>query len=153
MGKGIILGNRILDVVFVAWFVAQFYKVMISIIEEKKITLKRIFETGGMPSSHSSTMTALVTSIGLVYGTNNVEFTIAFVLAGIVMYDAAGIRRAAGKHAGLLNKLLEKVNTKIGEKIYDGKLKELLGHTPFEVFIGGIVGIVVAYIFKGYIQT
>lgn len=153
MGKGIILGNRILDVVFVAWFVAQFYKVMISIIEEKKITLKRIFETGGMPSSHSSTMTALVTSIGLVYGTNNVEFTIAFVLAGIVMYDAAGIRRAAGKHAGLLNKLLEKVNTKIGEKIYDGKLKELLGHTPFEVFIGGIVGIVVAYIFKGYIQA
>lgn len=153
MEKGIILGNRILDVVFIAWFVAQFYKVLVSIITEKRITLKRIFETGGMPSSHSSTMTALVTSIGLVYGTNNVEFTIAFVLAGIVMYDAAGIRRAAGKHAGLLNKLLERFNVKIGEKIYDGKLKELLGHTPFEVFIGGIVGIVVAYIFKGYIQA
>lgn len=153
MEKGIILGNRILDVVFIAWFIAQFYKVLVSIIAERRITLKRIFETGGMPSSHSSTMTALVTSIGLVYGTNNVEFAIAFVLAGIVMYDAAGIRRAAGKHAGLLNKLLERINVKIGEKIYDGKLKELLGHTPFEVFIGGIVGIIVAYIFRGYIQA
>lgn len=153
MEKGIILGNRILDVVFIAWFIAQFYKVLVSIITERRITLKRIFETGGMPSSHSSTMTALVTSIGLVYGTNNVEFAIAFVLAGIVMYDAAGIRRAAGKHAGLLNKLLERINVKIGEKIYDGKLKELLGHTPFEVFIGGIVGIIVAYIFRGYIQA
>lgn len=151
MEKGIILGNKILDVVFIAWFIAQFYKVITTILIDKKLNMKRLFETGGMPSSHSSTMSALVTSIGLVYGTENVSFAISFVLAGVVMYDAAGIRRAAGKHAGLLNKMMDRFSNKIGEKIYDGKLKELLGHTPKEVLIGAVLGVTIAFLFKGYL--
>nr|WP_307775238.1 divergent PAP2 family protein [uncultured Cetobacterium sp.] len=153
MEKGIILGNRILDVVFVAWFIAQFYKVVTTIFIDKKLNMKRIFETGGMPSSHSSTMSALSTAIGLSQGTESIAFAISFVLAGVVMYDAAGIRRAAGKHAGLLNTLIDKFSAKIGEKLHDEKLKELLGHSPFEVLVGAILGVVVAFIFKGYIQA
>lgn len=153
MEKGIILGNRILDVVFVAWFIAQFYKVVTTIFIDKKLNMKRIFETGGMPSSHSSTMSALSTAIGLSQGTESIAFAISFVLAGVVMYDAAGIRRAAGKHAGLLNTLIDKFSAKIGERLHDEKLKELLGHSPFEVLVGAILGVVVAFIFKGYIQA
>lgn len=153
MEKGIILDNRILDVVFIAWFIAQFYKVITTIFIDKKLNIRRIFETGGMPSSHSSTMSALTTSVGIAYGTQSVAFAISFIFTGVVMYDAAGIRRAAGKHAGLLNTLLDRFGNKIGEKIYDGKLKELLGHTPTEVLVGAILGIVVAFLFKGYIQA
>lgn len=153
MGKGLIFGNKILDVVFIAWFIAQFYKVITTLFVEKKLNLKRIFETGGMPSSHSSTMTSLSTAIGFSCGTNSVEFAIAFVITGVVMYDAAGIRRAAGRHAGLLNTIIDRFGGKIGEKLYDRKLKELLGHSPLEVLIGAILGIIIAFLFKGYIQT
>lgn len=151
MVNGIIFGNRVLDVVFIAWFIAQFSKVIITIFTDGKINIKRAFETGGMPSSHSSTMTSLATAIGIEYGTTSAVFAISLVLAGVVMYDAAGIRRAAGKHAGLLNTLIDKFPIKSGDKVYDEKLKELLGHTPLEVLVGAILGIVVAFIFKGYL--
>ncbi|MGL4308330.1 divergent PAP2 family protein [Cetobacterium sp. SF1] len=153
MEGGVIFGNKILDVVFIAWFIAQFYKVLSSIFLEKKFNIKRLWETGGMPSSHSSTVSSLTTSLGFGYGFQSSVFAIAFVFSLIVMYDAAGIRRAAGKHAGLINTLLEKFATKIGEKIHDEKLKELLGHTPFEVLIGAALGIVVAFFFKSYIES
>lgn len=153
MQNGVILNNRIIDVVFVSWFIAQFYKVITSIIVEKKISFKRLFETGGMPSSHSSTVTSLSTAIALSQGLNSVYFAIAFVFSGIVMYDAAGIRRAAGRHAGLLNTLLERVFIRSGEKLYDEKLKELLGHTPLEVLVGAILGVIIALLFKNYIQA
>ncbi|MGX6591259.1 divergent PAP2 family protein [Cetobacterium ceti] len=153
MEAGIIFGNRILDVVFIAWFIAQFYKVITSIFIDKKLNIKRLWETGGMPSSHSSTVSSLTTSIGFGYGFQSPIFAMSLVFSLIVMYDAAGIRRAAGKHAGLINTLLDKFATKIGEKIHDEKLKELLGHTPFEVLIGAALGILVAFFFKSYIEA
>ncbi|MCJ8342085.1 MAG: divergent PAP2 family protein [Cetobacterium sp.] len=153
MEAGIIFGNRILDVVFIAWFIAQFYKVITSIFIDKKFNIKRLWETGGMPSSHSSTVSSLTTSIGFGYGFQSPIFAMSLVFSLIVMYDAAGIRRAAGKHAGLINTLLDKFATKIGEKIHDEKLKELLGHTPFEVLIGAALGILVAFFFKSYIEA
>lgn len=151
MRPGIIFGNRIIDVVFVAWFIAQFYKVLSAIIIDKKFDVKRLWGTGGMPSSHSSSVTSLVTSIAFVEGVSSSYFAIAVIFSGIVMYDAAGIRRAAGKHAGVLNKIIEKLTHKIEEKISDENLKELLGHTPFEVLIGAILGIVVAFMMKQYL--
>lgn len=153
METGIIFDNRILDVVFVAWFIAQFYKVVSSLFIEKKFNIRRLWETGGMPSSHSSTVSALTTTIGLAYGISSPLFAISIIFSGIVMYDAAGIRRAAGKHAGIINVLLDKFSLKIGEKIHDEKLKELLGHTPFEVLIGSALGIIVAILFKSYIRA
>lgn len=152
MREGIFLNNRILDVVFVAWFIAQFYKVITSIIVEKRFNIRRLWETGGMPSSHSSTVSSLATAVAIVYGMSSPIFAVAAVFSGIIMYDAAGIRRAAGKQAGVINQMLEKFTAKIGEKIHDEKLKELLGHTPFEVLVGGLLGVVVALLFESYLQ-
>lgn len=152
MGEtGIILGNKILDITFIAWFIAQFYKVLTSIFSEKKLNLKRFYETGGMPSSHSSTVSCLTSCIGIVYGTSSVHFAISAVFAMIVMYDAMGIRRAAGKQAGVLNRMIDKLSDKIGEMFHDEKLKELLGHTQIEVLAGMLLGVAVAFIFKGYL--
>jgi acid phosphatase family membrane protein YuiD len=153
MEKGIILGNNILDVVFVAWFIAQFYKVVVSIIIDKKLSIRRFWETGGMPSSHSSTVSALATSVGIVYGTVTPLFAVSIVFAIIVLHDAAGIRRAAGKQAGVLNRLGTSLSKLIDERFSEEKLKELLGHTPVEVLIGTIVGIAVAFIFKFHLVS
>ena len=148
MGSGIIFGNSILDVVFIAWFIAQFYKVVTSLIVDKKINIKRFWETGGMPSSHSSTVSALTTSIGIVYGTSSVFFAISIVFAIVVMHDAAGIRRSAGQQASVLNKLSATLSNIFEKHFGEEQLKELLGHTPVEVMIGAILGVVVAFIFK-----
>ncbi|OQY10510.1 MAG: acid phosphatase [Fusobacteriia bacterium 4572_132] len=146
MENGIIFGNRILDIVFVSWFIAQFWKVITSLIKERKINFKRFLESGGMPSSHTSSVTSLVTAIGILKGTSSLEFAITFVFAVIVMYDAAGVRRAAGKQAGILNKITKNILNKEGTKIIEENLKELIGHTPKEVFVGAILGIFVAFI-------
>ena len=153
MENGIILGNNILDVVFVAWFIAQFYKVIICIIIDKKISIKRFWETGGMPSSHSSTVSALATSVGIVYGTVTPLFAVSIVFAIIVLHDAAGIRRAAGKQAGVLNRLGASLSKLVDERFSEEQLKELLGHTPVEVLVGTIVGIAVAFIFKFHLVS
>lgn len=145
---GIIFGNSILDVVFVAWFIAQFYKVIVSIIIDKKISIERFWETGGMPSSHSSTVSALATSIGIVYGMASPLFAVSVVFAIIVLHDAAGIRRAAGKQASVLNRLGASLSKLVDERFSEEQLKELLGHTPVEVFIGTVLGVAVAFIFK-----
>lgn len=148
---GIIFGNKILDVTFIAWFIAQFYKVITTIFIDKDFNFKRFYETGGMPSSHSSTVSCLATCIGIVYGTRGPLFSITLIFAGITMYDAAGIRRAAGKQAKVVNKMVDGLSFRIGEKFNDEKLKELLGHTPIEVFVGMILGVCVALLFKSYL--
>lgn len=160
MNPGIILGNRVLDVVFIAWFIAQFYKVITSVFVNKKLDITRLWDTGGMPSSHSSTVSCLTTCVGLKYGLSSDFFAVTVIFAGIVMYDAAGIRRAAGKQAWVINSLLNKIPLFIGRAQYEkhfskekeAKLKELLGHTPFEVMVGCVLGIVIGFIFKTYLQ-
>ncbi len=151
MSTGIILGNKILDVVVVAWFIAQFYKVVSSIIIEKKINIHRFWETGGMPSSHSATVSSLATAVGIAQGINSVYFAISVIFAIIVMHDASGIRRAAGKQAGVLNDLGKSLSNLFEEKFHQEQLKELLGHTPVEVMVGAILGIVIAFLMKSYL--
>ncbi|GLI57584.1 membrane protein [Propionigenium maris DSM 9537] len=151
MKAGILFGNRIADVVFIAWFIAQFYKLLSCVVTERRIDIRRMWGTGGMPSSHSSTVTSLAASVAIVEGEKSTLFAIALIFSGVVMYDAAGIRRAAGKQAGVLNKIVERLAHKIEEKIHDETLKELLGHTPFEVLIGALLGIVVAFLMRGYL--
>lgn len=152
MKSGIIFNNRVLDVIFIAWALAQGYKVLTEVVTKKKLDFSTIWGTGGMPSSHSSTVTSLATSVGLINGFNSVEFAIAATFMGIVMYDAAGIRRAAGKQAGIINRLLEKIhNSPYVTGVQEEKLKELLGHTPLEVLVGGILGIIVAFLMKSYL--
>ncbi len=152
MDSGIIFGNKILDVVTIAWFLAQFYKVINSLVIHKKVVLKRMWETGGMPSSHSATVASLATAVGITQGFTSVLFAIVTIFAIIVMHDAAGIRRAAGKQAGVLNKLTQAINQLLENKLNQENLRELLGHTRIEVLAGALLGIAVAFIMKFYLQ-
>lgn len=126
-----------------SWFIAQLIKVITSLVKDKRIDFRRFVGSGGMPSSHSSLVTALATSVGVLEGFNGTSFAISCVLALVVMYDAAGVRRAAGQQAKILNKIVEEWEHADFAKT-DKRLKELLGHTPFEVFAGAILGIAIA---------
>jgi len=127
------------------WFIAQALKVVFILIKYKRLDFSRFIGSGGMPSSHSSLVTSLATGVGLIEGFDSTLFTISIVLALIVMYDAAGVRRAAGQQAKILNKIVDtwgKEDYKLTEK----RLKELLGHTPKEVVVGAILGVIIGLI-------
>ena len=140
-----ILDNKALIAAIVAMLLAQAIKFIIAFMSSKKPNLKILTSTGGMPSSHSSLVMALVVAIGFEKGITSIELAIAVVFAMIVMYDAAGIRRAAGKQAKVLNKMIDNMDQ--GQDIQEEHLKELLGHTPVEVIAGAVLGIVVALAF------
>lgn len=131
----------------VGWFVAQVLKFLITLFKDKKLDFGRLMGSGGMPSSHSAFVMALATSCGLFYGWDGPVFGISLVLAFIVMYDAAGVRRAAGKQAALLNQLVEDLFAYGVTEKTNVQLKELLGHTPFQVFAGALLGIIIAILF------
>ena len=151
MSSGILFGNRLLDVAAISCFAAQFYKVFSPLLKKEKIQWMRLFQTGGMPSSHASTVVSLVTGVFLLKGFRSVEFAIAMVFAGIVLYDATGVRQQAGKHARAINRLVDAIEHNDGIEIINETFKEPLGHTPIEVFWGSILGIAVGLLFKGYI--
>ncbi len=128
-----------------AAILAQILKVLLYILVNKKIDFKIITTTGGMPSSHSAGVIGLTTAVGLINGFDSVIFAVSLGFSMVVMYDAAGVRRAAGKTAATLNRLVKDFteNTEIGHP-YE-LLKELLGHTPKEVICGAILGCFVAF--------
>lgn len=123
----------------IAMFAAQFIKIIYYYFVDREIDLWHFLEAGGMPSSHSALVCALSTMVGLVNGWDSVLFAISLVLSIIVMYDAAGVRRAAGKQAIILNKIVEDIYT--SGKVSEEKLKELMGHTPLEVMVGALLGV------------
>jgi len=129
-----------------AWFIAQFLKVINVIVVERKLDFTRFIGSGGMPSSHSSFIVSLSTVVGKINGVSSVEFGISVAVAAIVMYDAAGVRRAAGKQAKVLNKLIFSQKEE-DRKNFDENLKELIGHSPFEVFMGALLGILMGLCF------
>jgi len=136
-----IFNNAILISAVTAWFIAQFLKVVINIILSKDISINMIVSSGGFPSSHSATVSALALGVGKYYGWESPIFAVAAVFGMIVLYDAAGVRRAAGKQAEVLNRLVERLYH--GPDLTQERLKELIGHTPLEVFGGVMVGIIV----------
>ena len=131
-----------------AFLISQLLKIVYYFIKEKEFNMIHFFEAAGMPSTHSAMSSAMTLMIGFNSGFESPLFAIAVVFTIIVMYDAMGVRFAAGQQAIVLNKIIEDIySEKISEK---EKMKELIGHTPFEVFVGGIVGIltaVIAYFF------
>jgi len=129
----------------ISWFLAQLIKVITVLIKNKKMDFRRFVGSGGMPSSHSSFVTSLAVSVGIIDGFSGTNFAVAAVFALVVMYDAAGVRRAAGQQAKILNKIVQEWEHADFAKT-DKRLKELIGHTPFEVFAGAILGIVIALI-------
>ena len=135
--------NSVLLTALIGWFAAQALKIVLS--WDKKLDFKRFIGSGGMPSSHASFVMSLTMAVGFENGFDSAAFAISAVVAFVVMYDAAGIRRSAGQQAAILNKLVESV-VKADFPGTEKKLKELLGHTPIEVFGGAIHGIIIAII-------
>ncbi len=146
MEKGLIFGNRILDIVVVSLVIAQTFKVIFYLFKEKKLNFRKYLDTGSMPSSHSASVSSLAASVGILEGINSVFFAISLVLAFVVMYDATGVRRAVGKQAFVLNKIVENIHKKESLALLEGNLKELIGHTPLEVLAGAVLGVAVAFI-------
>ena len=130
--------------VFISWSLAQSIKIVIYRFTEGKWNLWHFFDAGGMPSAHSAAVTALTIGVAFELGTSNPVFTVCLVFALIVMYDATGVRRAAGKQAEILNKIVDDIYST--GKVRIDKLKEILGHDPVEVVAGASLAIIVTHI-------
>lgn len=136
---------RFLIVPIVTWFCIQAFKVIWDLVTTKKFNFKRIVGAGGMPSSHSAVVVSMATMIGRNSGINSSLFALSAIFAFVVMYDACGVRREAGKQAHILNEI---VNTPgLSQVEVNEKLVELVGHTPKQVIVGTLIGLIVGLIF------
>lgn len=142
---GDILDNRVLLIALFACFIAQGLKLVIELVKNRKLNVSVLVTTGGMPSAHSALVTALAAGVGQTIGWASPEFAVASVFAIIVMYDAAGVRQAAGKQARILNQMIDELFHEHPEFNSD-RLKELLGHTPIQVIVGSALGITVSWL-------
>ena len=135
---------RFLLAPLVAWTIAQTAKVLIYSIREHRLNLRVLAVTGGMPSSHSAIVMGMTTAVGKYAGITSAPFAIALIFSFVVMYDAAGVRRAAGRQAAVLNRVVQDLVHMRG--MQEQELRELLGHTPFEVLVGAVLGVAVGLI-------
>ena len=136
--------NKYIYVPFCLWFGIQLFKLIYDLVTTKKFNFKRIMGAGGMPSSHSAVVAGLATLIGKYQGVDTPIFAISLIVAFVVMYDACGVRRAAGKQAELLNKIVETPGL-TGVQVSE-RLVEVLGHTPVQVLVGALIGIIAGLI-------
>lgn len=143
-------GYEVLLSALVSNVFAQITKTIVNAIQKRQWDPRMLYSTGGMPSSHSSTVTAMAASIGIVDGFDSTTFALAVCVASIVMYDAAGVRLAASKQAIVLNTIVSELFNK-HPQLKGKRLKELLGHTPMQVVAGAAVGIVAAYLWHYYL--
>ena len=140
-----LLGNRVLWAAVAGWLVAQGIKVLLALSLTRKFEPSYLFASGGMPSSHSALVMGLATAVARMDGLGSIYFALAAVFAGVVMYDAAGVRRAVSKQAKILNLMMEDFFHERGLDVH--RLGELIGHTPVEVFFGAALGIVLGLLF------
>jgi len=140
-----IFRNKPLWLTLLSWAIAQGIKVVIGLIKEKKFNFYWILRTGGMPSAHSAAVCSLSVSIGKETGFSSPLFALVALFALITMFDAQTWRRSIGVQARILNRIMEDIHKR--GKIEEERLKELVGHTPFEVFVGALIGILITFIF------
>jgi len=145
----ILLFNPVLLSALIAWLVAQILKVLLELIVKRRMNWALLFQAGGMPSSHSAMVSATALSAGLVIGFDSAAFSVAAVLAMIVVYDATGVRREAGRQAVLINSIIEELSK--GKMPPQGKLKEVLGHTPGEALLGTLLGLTIGFVVGCYL--
>jgi len=126
----------------IAWAIAQSLKVVTDSLRHRRVDLAQLGSSGGMPSSHTAMVLSLTTLIGRKVGVGSPEFAISAIFSAVVMYDATGVRRAVGQQARILNRIVDDLLTQQG--LNEDRLRELIGHTPFEVYAGAALGIVVA---------
>lgn len=136
--------NKYIYIPLLVWFSIQAFKVIWDLVQTKKFNFKRILGAGGMPSSHSAVVMCLAMMIGKEYGFGSSIFALSIIFSFVVMYDAAGVRRAAGKQAALLNKIVNTPGLSIPQ--VQERLVEVLGHTPVQVLVGAVIGVVVGLI-------
>ena len=136
--------NPVLIAATLAWAIAQTLKFLLYSVRDRRVSLHYLTTMGGMPSTHSATVAGLATAVGIREGLRSTPFAIAFLFAVVVMYDAAGVRRAAMAQAKILNQIIDELFQ--GHPISETRLRELLGHTPFEVMVGALLGVVVSYL-------
>jgi len=141
-----LIANKVLVISVCAWAAAQFTKVFTVLIKEKRFDVRYFVIGGGMPSSHSSTVCALATSVAMINGLDSVTFALAAIVAIIVMYDAAGVRRSVGRQARILNRIMHEFRFRRPIADMERDLREFIGHTPFQVIIGGLMGVLIAWL-------
>ena len=141
-----LIHNPVLVAGVMGWFVAQVAKTIIYLLLTKKLVWERMIGSGGMPSSHSATVCALATAAGMQYGSESFAFAISVIMAIIVMHDAMGVRRETGIQARVLNEMMT-LFREMGTKMsVEDKLKEFVGHTPLQVWIGALLGIIIGFL-------
>lgn len=141
--------NKVFIVTLLAWFITQLIKVFIGVVREKRFNFKWLVGTGGMPSSHCAGAAAFATALGLEHGFDSSIFAIGLIFAIVTMFDAQSARRAVGKQAGVLNKMMEDIYFR--KPIKEERLIELVGHTPVQVLTGAALGITLGYLFYFYL--
>jgi acid phosphatase family membrane protein YuiD len=141
-----VLSNKILLAAFCGWLVAQVLKTIIYVAVNKSFNPERLLGDGGMPSSHSATVMAMVTSTAFYFGPDTFEFAVTAILALIVMHDAMGVRRETGKQAKVINNMMDWFVQMDSDISPEEKLKEFVGHSPTQVFFGALLGIIVGFI-------
>jgi len=146
-----IITNKELIAPVIAWAAAQLLKVILTLARERRLDLHLLVASGGMPSSHSALVSALAIAVGMVSGWGSAAFAIAAVLAMVVMYDSAGVRQSVGQQAVVLNRIIEELRFRRPLAELERDLRELIGHTSFQVIAGGVVGIVVAWLWISFI--
>lgn len=137
-----LVDNRVLCATLLGWLVAQSLKVFLGVVRERRFNFRWFVGTGGMPSSHSAGVSSLATAIGMTQGFQSPLFAVSLIFALVTMFDAQGVRRAAGQQAEMLNTMIDDIYWK--RPIAETRLKELLGHSPVEVFVGASIGILLA---------
>jgi len=143
--------NKALIAPLIAWTIAQLIKVVIEIVTNHRLDLGRLVSSGGMPSSHSAFVSALATTVGLIDGVGSVTFAISVIFASVVLYDAAGVRHSVGKQAVVLNRIIREFRERRPIAELEADLKELIGHTAFEVAAGVLLGVGVALLWVAFI--
>jgi len=141
-----IVTNKILIIPLFAWALAQILKTLIALFQGKGLDFRYLFSSGGMPSSHSVIVTALATTAGMVEGFDSAVFGISAILASIVLYDAAGVRQAVSQQAIVLNRIVREIRSREPLTKIEADLRELIGHTPFQVVVGASLGIIFAWL-------
>ena len=141
-----IVTNKLLIIPLFAWALAQILKTLIALFQGKGLDFRYLFSSGGMPSSHSVIVTALATTAGMVEGFDSAVFGISAILASIVLYDAAGVRQAVSQQAIVLNRIVREIRSREPLTKIEADLRELIGHTPFQVVVGASLGIIFAWL-------
>ena len=135
--------NKVFIITLYAWIIAQTIKVIIGVMRQRRFDFRWLVGTGGMPSSHSAGATCLATILGLEYGFNSPYFALAAFFAIVVMFDAQGVRHSTGRQARILNKIMDDIYWQ--GRTSEGRLRELIGHTPIEVLAGALLGTAIAF--------